>query len=309
MPCYHPLKGYRSKTVNASGKRSIVFDLREGYIDLPVELPCGRCIGCRLERSRQWAIRCMHEAQLYEDNCFLTLTYSDENLPSHGSLTLSHFQNFMKKLRKHSNQKIRFYHCGEYGEKYHRPHYHACVFNYDFKDKKLWKKSLENPLYISETLTKLWGHGHAVIGNVTFDSAAYVARYITKKELGKKAWAYYCEVDPQTGEITKEISPEYTTMSRRPGIGKGWFEKFHTDVYPEDFVVIKEQKFKPPKYYDSQFELAYPSDYDSIKGARRKEGKKHAHDNTHERLLVKEEIKNEKFKLLKRGYENGSENF
>ena len=92
MPCYHPISGYRSRHLNKSGKRSIVFDKKNGYIDMPITVKCGQCIGCRLEYSRQWAIRCLHEAQLHEDNCFITLTYDDENLPHNGSLTKPHFQ-------------------------------------------------------------------------------------------------------------------------------------------------------------------------------------------------------------------------
>ena len=141
MPCYNPLKGYRSRTLNASGKRSIVFNLREGYVDQPIEVPCGQCIGCRLERSRQWAVRCVHEASLYKNNCFVTLTYSDDKLPSDGSLHFDHFQKFMKRLRRfYDDSRIRFFHCGEYGEQYSRPHYHCCLFNFDFVDKKFWKK-------------------------------------------------------------------------------------------------------------------------------------------------------------------------
>ena len=101
MACYYPLKGYRARAVNPkTGKRSIVFDSSLGFMDMPVEFACGQCIGCRIERSRQWAIRCVHEAQLYEANCFITLTYAPEHLPKNGSLVLEHFQKFMKRLRK-----------------------------------------------------------------------------------------------------------------------------------------------------------------------------------------------------------------
>ena len=136
MPCYRPIKGYRSRRLNAeTGKRPVVFNPRDGFYDQPVDLPCGQCIGCRLERSRQWAIRCVHEASLHERNCFITLTYRDECLPTNGSLDLDAFQKFMKRLRRRFGEGVRFFHCGEYGENFGRPHYHAILFNLDFSDK------------------------------------------------------------------------------------------------------------------------------------------------------------------------------
>ena len=129
MPCFSPLDGYRSRTVNASGKRSIVFDIHEGFHDRPVSVPCGQCVGCRLEKSRQWAMRCVHEASLYDENCFITLTYDDEFLPVGGSLDKGAFPRFMKRLRKKFEpRRIRFYHAGEYGDRFGRPHYHALLF-------------------------------------------------------------------------------------------------------------------------------------------------------------------------------------
>lgn len=273
---------------------------------MPVEVPCGQCIGCRLEKSRQWAVRCAHEASLYEKNCFLTLTYNDRHLPKDGSLHVDHFQKFMKRLRKaFPDQKIRFFHCGEYGEKFARPHYHACIFNFDFADKKLWRKTKDgNSLWTSETLEEIWGMGFCSIGDVTFESAAYVARYVTKKVTGKKALNHYNEINFDTGEILSERRPEYTTMSRRPGIGKPWLEKYSSDVYPDDFVLMDGKKIKPPKYYDSQFEIAYPSDFEKIKIERKKSGEKNAENNTRDRLDVRETIHKLKAKTLRRGYEN-----
>ena len=117
MPCYHPIPGYRAKSTNPSGKRSIVFNLSEGFKNFAVSVPCGRCIGCRLERARQWSIRCIHEASLYEANCFVTLTYDDDNLPLDGSLRPRDMVLFLKRLRKRFGPGIRFFQCGEYGDK------------------------------------------------------------------------------------------------------------------------------------------------------------------------------------------------
>jgi len=299
VPCYHPLTGYWSKSVNASGKRSVVFNPKEGYVDREVVVPCGQCIGCRLERSRQWAVRCVHESSLYDRNCFITLTYSDEYLPRDGSLDVAHFQKFMKRLRKRFGTNIRFFHCGEYGENFGRPHYHACLFNFDFDDKKLWKECNGNKLYTSEALEKLWPMGISSIGEVNFQTAAYVARYIMKKVNGPNAEEHYLRADPDTGEIYS-LKPEYTTMSRRPGIGKGWLDKFTSDVYPSDFLVMNGAKMRPPRYYDNQFELVDDKLMSRLKSKRVIEGKKFLDNNTPERLNVREQVQLARLNKLKR---------
>lgn len=308
VPCYHPLQGYRSRTTNASGKRSIVFDTRRGYIDLPVTVPCNQCIGCRLERSRQWAIRCTHEAQLHEDNSFITLTYSDEHLPGDGSLKVADFQDFMKRLRfEHRPKRIRFFHCGEYGELNFRPHYHACLFGLDFPDRRLHITKNDVPLYTSATLAKSWKLGFSTVGDVTFQSAAYVARYIMKKLTGDAAdelvagspLKHYEALDPDTGEI-HILQPEYTTMSRKPGIGADWYAKFHTDVYPSDEVIVNAKPIRPPKFYDGRLELQDPQLLQRIKKRRLRAAHQHEADQTPERLAVREQVKLAQINQLKR---------
>lgn len=291
MTCYHPLCGYRSKEPTESGKYQIVFSLKDGYVDLPLSVPCGQCVGCRVSRSRQWAVRCMHEASLYDQNCFLTLTYSDENLPSNKSLSVGVFQGFMKRLRKRFGEGIRFYHCGEYGEQFGRPHYHACVFNFDFPDKRLWMRSQGENLFVSKELERLWPYGFSTIGDVTYQSAAYVARYIMKKVVGKKAEEYY-----------EGRKPEYTTMSRNPGIGKDWFVQFNSDVFPDDFVVVNGWKQSVPRYYDSLFECMYPSDFEEVKRRRLDASRlpKVVWNNSQERLAVREEVMKAKLSVLSR---------
>jgi hypothetical protein len=296
MPCYHPIQAYRSRVRTKNGKLGIVFSKNEGYSDLPVTIPCGGCIGCRLERSRQWAVRCMHEASLYDDNCFITLTYDDDNLPVDGSLNKTHFQKFMKRLRKRSPGKtIRYYHCGEYGEENSRPHYHACLFNYDFPDKVQWKKGL----FVSEKLAEVWPYGFSTIGHVTFESAAYVARYVMKKVTGKAAEDHYESVNAYSGEIYK-IQPEYTTMSRRPGIGKGWYDQFKEETYNSDSVIVNSREVKPPKYYDSLYELENTKKFEIIKKTRKQKAIKYSENNTQERLIVREKVKKAQLDKLKR---------
>lgn len=302
MACFFPLQAFRSQAKKANGKSVIKFNIQLGLSSVkyePIKVPCGRCTGCRLERSRQWALRCMHESTLYSRNSFITLTYNPKSLPSNGSLQLRHFQLFFKRLRKKYGKGIRFFHCGEYGEKNFRPHYHACIFNFDFDDKILWKTNNGISLYTSQNLNNLWSDpdtneplGFCTVGNVTFESAAYVARYIMKKITGEKSAAHY------NGK-----KPEYVTMSRRPGLGKGWYDKYKSDCYPSDFLIHRDKRIKPPKYYDRQYELDSPEEYAIIKSIREENAKLNT-DNSPARLKVKCLVKKSQLRELKRTYES-----
>lgn len=281
----------------------MVFSARDAADpDDRLSLPCGQCIGCRLERSRQWAIRCVHEASLYERNCFITLTFAPEHLPKSGSLDKRDFQLFMKRLRKRYGAGVRYFHCGEYGEKGGRPHYHACLFNFDFDDRELWSTRGGVKLFTSKALQELWPFGFSTIGDVTFESAAYVARYVTKKVTGPAAAGHYERVDAK-GEVTTVV-PEYVTMSRRPGIGRPWLDRYISDVYPHDRVVLRGQEMHPPKYYDSLFELANPLEFDDVKESRKRKMMACAKDSSYERLRVRERHQYLRFEKLKRGLEN-----
>ncbi|AXL15256.1 replication initiator protein [Microviridae sp.] len=245
-------------------------------------------------------MRCYHEASLYEDNCFITLTYDDEHLPPGGTLIKHHYQDFMKRLRwTFRPRRIRFFHCGEYGEKFERPHYHACIFNLDMPDKRLYSERDGVPLYTSELLDSLWGHGFTTVGDVTFESAAYVARYVMKKITGEQAAEHYETFDENTGEIFQK-QPEYVTMSRRPGIGKGWLEKYKAEVFPSDTVLINGKLVKPPKFYDNQL----PEDeLTDIKDVRKLNAKQHADNNTTVRLRTRETVKKAQLGNLRRTLE------
>ena len=295
VPCYHPIRAWRAKSGRnpLTGKWPITFSLNEGYSDLPVMVPCGQCIGCRLERSRQWAIRCMHESSLYLRNCFITLTYNNAHLPSGSTLVKRDLTLFFKRLRKEYGNGIRYYACGEYGSLYSRPHYHACIFNHDFPDKYFWMANGSYNIFRSPTLERLWPFGFSSIGAVTFDSAAYVARYILKKQLGKGAADFYSSI----GRV-----PEYTVMSRRPGIAHDWFELYHDDVYPSDEVIVKNHKVKPPRYYDNLFDIQDHEGFSRIK-ARRRGAAAHSEMSDIDRRLVKEQIKIARIKTLKRAIE------
>lgn len=303
VPCYHPITAYRSRQYGRGGKRLIVFDAARGVSKLQV--PCGQCIGCRLERSRQWALRCVHEASLYERNCFITLTYSEECLPADGSLKLVHWQAFMKRLRaRFPGERIRFFHCGEYGERLERPHYHACLFNFDFDDKRLHNIVNGHRLYTSDVLSETWGHGFGLIGAVTFESAAYVARYCMKKVTGAAAADHYFRVD-EHGECTS-VEPEYTTMSRRPGIGREWYERYKDEVVRDDSVIARGVEVKPPRFYDRIYEIEDPEGFARLKAARLVSQRRRAKDCVPSRLKVRESVKEAQLSMLKRGLEDGS---
>lgn len=292
MTCFHPLLacrmlGERKLRVGTSKEYPRLGRL-ESQVTERLLLPCGQCIGCRLERSRQWAIRCVHEAQLYKKNCFITLTYAPQNLPNPPSLNVRDYQLFMKRLRKKYGTKIRFFHCGEYGEQLGRPHYHACLFNHDFSDKKLWKIVNGHRLYISSQLEELWPDGFSTIGDVTFESAAYVARYIMKKINGDNAAEHYCRHDADG--LIYNLKPEYTTMSRRPGLASAWFDKYSSDVYPSDEVILKGRRMRPPKFYDNILKKLSPLDYEEILLSRQEEAQKHLDDQTERRLADREAV-------------------
>jgi len=305
VACYHPISAWRGE-INPSGKRKLVFDKTKAKVLSEIQIPCGQCVGCRLERSRQWAMRCLDESQLYDRNCFITLTYDEKNIPSDGSLYVEHFQKFMKRLRKaYPKDRIRFFHCGEYGDQNGRPHYHACLFNFDFDDKVKWSEREGNTYYISPSLNRIWKYGYCIIGEVTFESAAYVARYIMKKINGEKAEEHY-----------KGKKPEYTTMSRRPGIGRGWYDKYKKDLFPHDYKVVNGHEVNVPKFYSNIYELESPEEFKKVK-ERRESSIAFTHsklkrlagygvervDNSYERLQVKEFIKRQRIKSLIRTFE------
>lgn len=259
MACVAPLSGFFSKSVNESGKRSIVFG-SDGDLGRPVEVPCGQCIGCRLEYSRSWAVRCMHEASMHEENCFVTLTQDDDHLDG-GSLNKKHCQDFLKRLRsRYDKRRIRFYLSGEYGTDTIRPHYHALLFGFDLPDKKYWSFRDGNKVWTSDILEETWGRGLAEIGSVTFESAAYCARYMVQKFKGPK-------------EVVEKyydgLQPEFALMSRKPGIGFEYYQKFGREIYSHDSVIIDGHEQKPPLYYDRLFEVSSPFAHKALKEERK----------------------------------------
>lgn len=297
MACYHPLKAY-ARFDSDRKKRDIVFAdshylpvyQKDGVL-YPEKLliPCGQCIGCRLEYSRQWAIRCVLEAKQWPNNYFLTLTYNDENLPSAhnfcvneaGEVIDEFYSNpllpddltkFLKNLRRQCEYHfgftgIRFYACGEYGSLNNRPHYHIILFNMPvLNDLILYKKNFAGDcLYNSEFIDKIWDKGYTVIGSVSFDTCAYVARYMMKKLKGK---------DKDQYDIFG-LSPEFSRCSRRPGIARSYYESEMGKIYQFDEICItdgrgKAKRVRPPQYFDRLYDVDNPDDLKVIKKKRQR---------------------------------------
>lgn len=296
MRCTRPLKcGFQAdgKTLSFSSKNA-----SNEYASF--QLPCGKCLQCRLEYGRQWAIRCIHEAQMHENNCFITLTYDDDHLKS-DKLIYSDFQNFMKKLRKLQDDPIGVFVTGEYGEKTKRPHWHACLFNWMPKDAN-YKYSNErgDQVYESETLKKLWPNGISEFGSVTFESAGYVARYAAKKLTHGK------DQEHDYHPISKKSS--------KNAIGKKWLEKYYTDVFNYGKIVLPDGKTCGiPRYYEKWFQKNHPEEYLNYLQTVKYPMIQQLNDNKEPEQIrswnrplsltrnqVKEYIVNEKFKLLQK---------
>jgi len=239
----------------------------------------------------------MHQAQGHERNCFITLTYSDANLPPNNSLNHRDFQLFVKRTRKKID--LTYYMCGEYGEETERPHYHACIFNYDYPDRKYLKKSAAGAkIYTSDELEKTWGLGNISVQDLNNQTASYCTRYIMQKALGENAETAYQVIDPETGEITQR-KPPYNAMSK--GLGRAWLLKYGADVYTHDVVISRGQERRPPKYYDRLLKSGLVHfDKDAIDQARIERAKLSAHENTDERRRVREVVHQARVKHLKR---------
>ncbi|MEM2002561.1 MAG: hypothetical protein QXT77_07960, partial [Candidatus Methanomethylicaceae archaeon] len=226
MTCYYPISGWKAASKNPTGKRSIVFNSRDGLADMPVELPCGKCTGCRADQALMWSIRAYHESTLHDQNSFITLTYDDDHLPKDGLIDKKHLQDFFKRLRRDLPPgSVRYIACGEYGDQTRRPHYHAILFGLDFLHDKI---TINEDLYTSPTLEKFWGQGHVSIAPVTMASICYVCGYVMKKI---------------------NDADTFNLMSRRPGIGSTWLSLYKDDLIRTGSVTIEGREYPVPKRY------------------------------------------------------------
>lgn len=298
MPCYVPLDAYH-------GPGGIVFKRKDSF-GIPIQVPCGRCIGCRLEKAKEWALRCYHESlTTEEDGCdamFITLTYDNEHLPSDLQLNHQHFQKFVRSLRKKTKKRIRFFMSGEYGQPTEknnhiaRPHYHAIIFGYRPTDLKLVNIRNGSRNFISESLKKHWPHGTHEIGFVTYKNAGYVARYTLKKQQA-------VDCDEETGEVYQaqtHTKPCYIMMSKHPGIGYEWYLRYKADIYPHDYAVTPDGKETAvPKYYRKLLEREDPKLAHKLRKLRVEKARNDP-DNTWDRLDVKHFVQTKKAERLKR---------
>ena len=300
MSCYHPLKAWHIDTTH-DGRRTMKItsyqcthlefkngNWQEGFNDFHspfaikfltdfIEIPCGKCIGCRLEYSRQWANRCMLELQEHDSSYFCTFTYDDAHLPLSyyadpdtgeaipcATLVKRDFQLLMKRIRKEfKNDKIRFFGCGEYGSETLRPHFHIVLFGLHLDDLKYYKRSAQGYDYFnSPRLQSCWKKGYVVVGEVNWQTCAYVARYVTKKLTGSLA-SFYSDFN---------IEPPFILMSRKPGIARNYYDENSDNIYKYDSIVLsnpeKPLKFKPPRYFDKLFDIDNPVQSAIIKTQR-----------------------------------------
>lgn len=268
-----------------------------------VMIRCGRCMGCRIDKSKEWANRCLLELQDHKDAYFLTLTYSDDYVPvsyfadpstaeAQPSLTLRKrdFQLFMKRLRKRvSPDKIRFFGAGEYGDKTFRPHYHIIVFGLRIPDLVPYGKNFRGEMtYTSDFIHSVWSErkaptrhgsvtpltadkdyfctplGRVVIAPVTWETCAYVARYTTKKLYSEKA-SFYEEFN---------IEPPFLLMSRKPGIGMKYYDE-HPDLFDHEFITVSTEKggrkFRPPYAFEKRLALELGEDAYEVRKSDRRE--------------------------------------
>lgn len=268
MPCYTPL----GVKLDVDGKP--VFK-RFMQCEPDQWIPCGKCIGCRLDYSREWAIRLQHEQITSHSSCWITLTYDDDHLPvsdlsPHPSLSKSDWTTFTKSLRNRG-YKFKCYAAGEYGDRFGRPHFHACMFNLDFPDRRFkYTTDTGYEVHSSQILTDIWGKGFADVSDLSYDNAAYTARYTLKKIYGEAATDHYRRWDAYGNQYW--IEPEFSIMSRGGrtgrGIGYDFYQQYGDRIRFYDSVAIDGHEFPVPRYYDKLTEQEYPAEYERIKERR-----------------------------------------
>ncbi|WNK13292.1 MAG: replication initiator protein [Microvirus sp.] len=301
------MKAYRSLERNpATGQALLTFNpLKALNSTNPMSLPCGNCIGCRIDRADQWATRCMHEAQMHKQSSFITLTYSDEHLPENYSVSKREFQLFMKRLRKDLGSQVRYFASAEYGPRTLRPHYHALIFGHAFYSDRQFKKLNKHGdrTYTSPTLDRAWPFGLSDLGDVTHKSARYVAGYIMKKIRGDQAASHYLRTHPKTRQLV-QVEPEFQLQSTKPGIGSTWFDKYKNDAFPSDFLVVEGRQTHVPRYY---FNKLQEEERLAIERTRAKQPwkdprahRERKYNSTPERLRVREAVQASRLQKLNR---------
>lgn len=308
MPCTKPIRGVRYADGTIRLKKGVPDHRIFGGGQKPeLELPCGRCMDCKIRRSQDWTTRATHESQLHEKTSFLTLTFSDDGLglrelqrDTHPfDLDVRDWQLFAKRLRKELHKRrmgtLRYFQVGEYGEQELRPHYHALIFGQDFREglTAQWKDDQGHPVWTSEIVEKCWPYGFHEIKEMVPETISYVCKYVQKKLYGHQKTKALERVDSHSGECVT-VRPELASMSRgrgeNKGIGHGWWRKWGQEVFPDDFVILKGKKTPVPKYYFKQLEQENPELAEAVTKLRQKSTAGRLDDNTPERRLVREKV-------------------
>jgi len=267
MPCLTPLPAYRLEDGSISFRRD------EPAAVSSLVVPCKSCRWCRMDVARQWSVRAFHESLLTSASCFLTLTYSDDNLPHNGSLVRADLDDFCKRMREHCLRvlgvRIRFFGCGEYGERSLRPHYHLIVFGASFTDGTVCGRSGSGvDVLQSPTLDGLWGHGRAVFQSFNIYAAKYIAKYSLAKFDGDQAALLLPVTDPDTGEVLMRVPP-FIKRPSRPALGIPFLERFTEDVYAYDEIVLPDGTTTGRvEAYDRWLAERDPERFEAVKDAR-----------------------------------------
>ncbi len=226
MSCFYPRPAWRETQPNESGNYAITFKKTGSQLDPDLEIPCGKCTGCASDKALEWSIRIYHEAQLHDQNCFITLTYDDNCLPADNKINKRDVQLFLKRLRKHLKpHKIRYFLTGEYGSQTKRPHYHAIIFGNDFLGGSY---PINNELYGNPILDAIWNMGLCSIGSASINSSMYVAGYVNKKIDDKDT---------------------FSLMSKQPPIGREWLRKYLPQCAATGTCIITGKEYPLPKTY------------------------------------------------------------
>lgn len=313
MPCYHPMIRIEDRTKWEISKDGHKYHPAKIYkqMEVPNDLetlkryeaghykqttiPCGKCIGCRLDYSREWANRGYLESLNYVNNWFITITYDEEHLPQPtelidkngitwwdegnwegGTLVPEHLTQFIKNVRQimkreYNQDGIRFMAAGEYGDKGQRPHYHIIFFNLNLPIEDLYNPRINNRnvYYQSKVIERAWNKGISNLSQATWNTIAYTARYITKKINGEGSEELYYS----NGKVK-----EFFRVSRMPGIGQDYFQKNWEKIYKTDSITIKNAsgiiKARPPTYFDKLLEKEHPEVWIKTQRKRQHEAEK-----------------------------------
>lgn len=297
MGCDYPLKGFRPP-----GGGKLVFNGAKGIQNTgALQVPCGNCMGCSIRKAGDWSTRMYNESLCWDRNCFVNLTIAPEHLLAHNSIMVRSFQLFMMRLRRRlGDRHIRFYACGEYGDRSGRPHYHAIIYNWSPDDQVFhFTNKHGDKLYTSAFLDDVWGWGQCTVGEVTLKSCGYTARYVTKKIRGSDQFHkdHYRRCSPIDGKMY-DVLPEFALMSMRPGIGDNFAKKYKSDYYPSGFITVDGQKRPVPQYY---LDKLTDEERKVLKFARLRQKVQPRSERTMERKVAREGVRNSRVKgILKR---------